>query len=96
MSLWKDLVELVFPLVLTTAKSIADSQIKGEELTIDQQEAFYTAYVIIDVYGDKLVESTKNEYDDQTLQALKEVAADSLLEAGIDVPEIPVFLDPVQ
>ena len=49
-------------------------------------------YNIIKVYGDDIVESTENEYDNAALDVLAVFCADTLAEAGIFVPEIPDVL----
>ena len=77
------------PTVLALAKQLADSQVKGEDLTKDYKQGLYLAYVAIKVYGDDLVESTANPYDDQVLAEVADFAKDTLAEAGIIVPEIP-------
>jgi hypothetical protein len=89
MSWITDLLENAFPLILNTAKQIADGLIKGENLNRDQKQALYSAYVIIKVHGDELAESTANTFDDDGLRTLAEFCEDTLAEAGIDVPIIP-------
>ena len=89
MSFLSDFAKTIFPIVLSGAKSLADSQVDGLDLNEDQRKAFYSAYVEINVWFDDIVNDTENEYDNAGLEALSEFLADTLQEAGIDVPEIP-------
>ena len=89
MSIFTDILDVALPLILSTANKIADGMVKGEELNKDQKQALYAAYVIIKVYGDDLVNATSNPYDDQALAELADFAADTLSEAGVELPSIP-------
>ena len=89
MGFFDDLVKIAFPLILSAVESIADSQVDGASLSSEQKGWLYSGYVLINVNFDKIVESTDNEYDDQTLQSLSDFAADTLQEGGITVPFIP-------
>lgn len=89
MSVFTDLLEASAPLLISTAKSIADGFVDGATLNKDQKQAMFTAYVVINVWGDDLVESTENEYDDVFLTELSDFIKDQLGEAGITVPVIP-------
>ena len=92
MSLFGDLFKVAFPTILSALKAIGDSQVKGENLSSEQLAYLYSGYVLIKTNFAKLVESTENEFDDEALNALAEFAADTLAEAGIQVPVIPVEL----
>lgn len=89
MSFWSDLFEMAFPLVLKGVKGLADSQVKGEDLNEDQKKLLYAGYVVIAAYGPQLAEDTSNPYDDAGLQTLLEFAEDTLMEAGVPIPDIP-------
>ena len=89
MSVFTDLLEKALPIVLSGAKKIADAKVDGALLNKDQKQALYAGYVVIQVYGDDLVESTENEFDDAGLDALAEFCVDTLDEAGVTVPIIP-------
>ncbi|KKL58518.1 hypothetical protein LCGC14_2224570 [marine sediment metagenome] len=94
MSVWSDLLEVALPLVLKAAQGLADGQVDGATLSAKQKQYLYTAYVAIQVHGVDLVSNTQNPYDDMGIEALAVFAKDTLEEAGIRVPEIPVFEDP--
>ena len=94
MSIWTDLLEKAWPLILKAAQGLADSQVDGATLSANQKRYLYTAYVAIQVHGVDLVANTANPYDDAGLEALAEFAKDTLAEGGITVPDIPVFEDP--
>jgi hypothetical protein len=93
MSIWSSLLEAAIPLILSAAQSIADSAVDGASLNKDQKQALYGAYVLINLYGDDIVESTENIYDNASLDALSSFASDTLAEAGIMVPIIPAELE---
>ena len=86
MSVWTNLLQSALPAILSLAQTLADSQVKGEELTKDFKQALYLAYCAIQIYGKNLVLSTANPYDDMALEELAKFAKDTLKEAGIDVP----------
>lgn len=92
MSLLTDILDLGLPLILSGAKSVADSYVDGATLNKDQKQALYAAYVAINVYGDDIVESSANPYDEQALVTLSDFCKDTLEEAGIVVPVIPDVL----
>lgn len=85
MGLFGDIYNAVIPI----AQGLADNFVAGENLNKDQKQGLYIAYVAAKVYGDDIVESTENEYDDVGLEALADFCADTLEEAGIIVPVIP-------
>ena len=92
MSLFEDLLKVVFPLALEGVKKLADSQVDGATLSKDQKRALYIGYVAIELKFQELVASTDNEFDDAGLAALSGFAQDTLEEAGIEVPDIPLEL----
>lgn len=94
MSVFSDLLEVALPLVLRAAQGLADSQVDGATLSAKQKQYLYTAYTAIKVHGVDLVANTQNPYDDMGIEALADFAKDTLEEAGIKVPDIPVFEDP--
>lgn len=96
MSIFEDILKMSLPVILATAQKLADAAVDGATLSADLKGVLYEAYVVIQIHGEKLVDSTDNPYDNEGLDALAEFAADTLLEAGIEVPEIPaaVFEEP--
>lgn len=93
MSVFTDIVNLALPLVLKAAQSLADAQVDGATLSRDQKKYLYSAYTIIKVHGVEIVASTENPYDDMGVEELLVFLADTLGEAGIQLPAIPYFED---
>ena len=89
MSVFGDLLEMAAPVLLKALETFADSYVEGSSLNKDQKQLIYSAYVLINVWGDDLVESTENTYDNAALEVLSAFAKDTLEEAGIGVPLIP-------
>ena len=73
MGLLDDLLKIAFPLILKGLKEIADAQVDGATLSLDQKRLVYAGYVLINVKFKDLVEDTANEYDDDTLDALADL-----------------------
>jgi len=92
MSLFEDLLKVVFPLALEGIKKLADSQVDGATLSKDQKRALYLGYIAVELKFKELVDSTDNEFDDAGMAALSEFARDTLEEAGIETPVIPLEL----
>ena len=93
MSIFSDVLKLAWPLILKAAQSLADAQVKGEDLSKEQLSYLYSAYVIIKANGLRLVASTDNPYDDAGLEELASFCADTLMEASIQIPAVPDFTD---
>ena len=93
MSLWNELLERAAPLLVEGAKSVADNFVDAQTLTKDQKQAMYTAYYVINVWGDDLVESSENEYDDVLLAGLSSFIEDTFDEAGIELHPVPEELE---
>lgn len=89
MSWLNDLFKILFPVALDGIKMLADAEIDGATLSKDQKSVLYFAYIGLRTNFQRVVDSTDNEYDDQTLQRLVELAEDTLTEAGIEIPVIP-------
>lgn len=89
MSWLTDLFKIIFPVALDGLKLLADSEIDGAKLNKDQKSGLYLTYIALKTNFKRIVESTENDYDDQTLQKLVELAEDTLTEAGIEIPIIP-------
>ena len=89
MGFFADLIENLAPVVLAGVQTLADGLVKGETLNKDQKQTLYSGYVLMETWGDDLVESTENTYDDAALESLASFCKDTLEEAGIQVPIIP-------
>ena len=96
MSVFGDIFKAIFPVVLNGAKAVADSYVKGDELSLDQKKILWNAYNIAKTAPIHIVESSENEYDDQALDALVELMEDTLTEAGLPIPEIPEELTAIE
>jgi len=89
MSLLDDILKVAIAPILGAAGHLADTAVDGAKLGKKSKQALWTAFNIIMVHGDDIVESTENEYDNQGLEALASFCQDTLAEAGITVPVIP-------
>lgn len=88
MAFLDDLIKSAFPLILSGVGSLADSQVAGAELNVDQLRLLYVGRELIETYGDELVASSENTYDDQALDALAAFAKDTLIEAGFSEQDL--------
>jgi len=96
MSLWDQILDLGVPLGLTILKNIGDSAVDGATAHSDLKKSMYLAHGTITFFGEKIANDTENDYDDQALQAAKELIEDTLTEAGIPIPVYPpeIFTNP--
>ena len=85
----KDLISKFAPAIVLGAGKLADSIVKGESLNKDQKQGLFMAYVVIKVGGDDVAESLDSAAFTLTIDELADFCADTLEEAGIDVPYIP-------
>lgn len=93
MSLFDDLVSAIFPFALSFLGKVGDEQIDGATLNADQRRAVFTGYIALKVWGTKIVGDSGNTYDDAAVKEAITLAEDTLTEAGIAIPAIPVFVD---
>jgi len=88
----EDLLKSSFPLIVGAVENIADVAVDGADLSTDQLRALYAGYVVLSVKGVSLANSTDNEYDDVGIGSLIGFCADTLDEAGLELPDVPARL----
>lgn len=86
-----DFFKTFLPAIIAMVKMVLDGLVKGEALSEHGKMALISAYVELSIWGQHFAADSDNELDDDAIEALLDSIVDTASEAGVELPELPLF-----
>ena len=82
-------IDWIVQILIKALKSLVDGFVKGEEMSLDQKRATRTLDYLATEWGEPYAESTETDIDDQALEEIHALAADTAQEGEFELVHVP-------